>query len=253
MQVRHRILLNALAFAAAGTGAVASETVHHWSYSGATGPAHWASLEHDYAMCGKGKAQSPIAIETAHVRKQDLAPLVFDYKPAALHIINNGHSIQVNVPSGSILTIGEERYSLVQFHFHHPSEEQIDGKRSAMVAHLVHRDEQGHLAVVAVMLEPGSSNAMISTLWHNLPDTEGQESTPAEVTINPAELLPPVHDYFAFQGSLTTPPCSEGVRWFVLKAPVTLSAEELATFAKIYPANARNIQPLHRRVVLSSK
>jgi carbonic anhydrase len=251
MQVWHRALLSACVVVSAG--AFASETAHHWSYSGATGPTHWASLEPDYATCGNGKAQSPIDIETAHARKQDLAPLDFDYKPAPLHIINNGHTIQVNVPSGSTLTVGNDRYSLVQFHFHHPSEEQIDGKRSAMVAHLVHRDEQGHLAVVAVLLQPGGPSAMLSTLWHNLPATEGQEAAPTAVTINPADLLPAVRDYFAFPGSLTTPPCSEGVRWFVLKAPMTLSAEELATFAKIYPANARSIQPLHRRVVLSSK
>lgn len=251
MQVRHHVLLSAFALFSAGAGA--SETVHHWSYSGGTGPAHWASLEPDYAACGKGKAQSPIDIETAHVRQQDLAPLVFDYKPAALHIINNGHTIQVNVPSGSTLMVGGDRYGLVQFHFHHPSEEQIDGKRSEMVVHLVHRDEQGHLAVVAVLFQSGGPNATLSTLWHNLPATEGQESAPAEVTIDAAELLPAVRDYFTFPGSLTTPPCSEGVRWFVLKAPMTLSADELATFAKIYPANARSIQPLNRRAVLSSK
>jgi carbonic anhydrase len=250
MQVRYRVLLTAFALLSAAAGA--SDTVHHWSYSGETGPAHWASLEPDYASCGNGKAQSPIDIKTADVRKQDLPPLVFDYQPAALHIINNGHTIQVNVPSGSTLTVGGDRYSLVQFHFHHPSEEQIDGKTSEMVVHLVHKDEQGRLAVVAVLFQPGGPNATLATLWPNLPATEGPESAPANVTIDAAGLLPAVHDYFTFAGSLTTPPCSEGVRWFVLKAPMTLSAEELATFARIYPANARSIQPLNRRAVLSS-
>jgi carbonic anhydrase len=251
MKALHHAVIGA--FILASSGAAAAEAAHHWSYTGEGAPAHWASLEHDYAVCGVGHAQSPIDIETAQVRKQNLAPLVFDYKPGALHIIDNGHSVQVNVPAGSTLTVGGDRYSLVQFHFHHPSEELINGKRSAMVAHLVHRDDKGNLAVVAVLLTPGQANALVSTLWRNLPPAKGQEASPAGVTINPASLLPATHDYFTFPGSLTTPPCSEGVRWFVLKAPVTLSAGEIEAFAKIYPANARPPQPLNGRVVASNK
>jgi carbonic anhydrase len=251
MKIWHHAAIGALVLVSAG--AAASEAAHHWSYSGEGGPAHWGALEKDYAVCAVGHAQSPIDIETAKVRKQNLAPLVFDYKPGALHIINNGHSIQVNVPAGSTLTVGGDRYSLVQFHFHHPSEELVNGKRSAMVAHLVHRDSQGHLAVVAVLLDPGQSNATIATLWRNLPHAQGHEAVPAGVTVNPAGLLPATRDYYTFPGSLTTPPCSEGVRWFVLKTPARISGDELATFAKIYPANARPPQPLAGRVVAMNK
>jgi carbonic anhydrase len=252
MKNRHGALLGAIAcLSAAGA---AAETAHHWSYAGKTGPPHWAALEPDYAACGKGKTQSPINIATGQARKQDLPPLKFDYRPGALHIVDNGHTIQVNVPAGSTLTVGKDRYALVQFHFHHPSEETIDGKHFDMVAHLVHRDAAGHLAVVAVPLKNASAgSALIATLWHNLPHQKEHEDAPAKVTIDPAALLPASHSYYTYAGSLTTPPCSEGVRWFVLKSPVTISPGELATFAKIYPANARSAQPLNGRTVLASR
>jgi carbonic anhydrase len=230
----------------------AAETKHHWSYSGETGPSHWSALEPGYAACAKGDSQSPIDIQTAHVEQKALPPLHFNYKSSALHIVNNGHTIQVDVPAGSELTVGGDRYALVQFHFHHPSEETIDGKHYDMVVHLVHRDAKGHLAVVAVPLRSGKANELISTLWSNLPKAHGREATP-HVAIDAAGLLPQSHAYFAYTGSLTTPPCSQGVRWFVLKSPMTVSAAQLATFSHLYPGNARSVQPLHGRVVLSSR
>lgn len=251
MNIRSGAILGALAVIAAPV--LASEAGHHWAYSGATGPSHWASLEHEYATCGKGRGQSPIDIEKSRVRGQKLAPLVFNYKPSPLRIIDNGHTIQVNVAEGSTLRVGADRYTLVQFHFHHPSEEEVDGKRFAMVAHLVHRDSQGHLAVVAVPLQSGVANPAVATLWRNLPRREGHESAPAGVAIDAAGLLPASHAYYGFDGSLTTPPCSEHVHWFVLKSPMTLSAGQIATFAKLYPANARPVQPLNGRAVLSSQ
>ncbi len=238
--------------ALSSVAAVAAET-KHWSYSGNNGPPHWGELEPDYATCAKGKAQSPVDIETANVGQHALPPLQFSYKPAALHIINNGHTIQINVPSGSELVVGGEHYALAQFHFHQPSEEKINGKSFAMVAHLVHRDAQGHLAVVAVLLQPGQPNPLLSTLWRNLPPSAGHEQVTPHVAINTAELLPQSRGYYTYSGSLTTPPCSEGVRWFVLKAPMTLSTKQLATFSKLYRGNARSIQRLNGRVVLSSK
>lgn len=244
-------LLGALGLASVAGGA--SEPQHHWSYSGATGPSHGAALEPDYATCGKGQTQSPVDIETAAVHRQKLAPLLFDYKISPLRIVDNGHTIQGNVAEGSTLSVGGDRYALVQFHFHHPSEERINGKRFDMVAHLVHRDANGHLAVVAVPLRLGAPNPLLAKLWQNLPHAQGKESAPAGVTIDAAELLPHERGYFTYAGSLTTPPCSEGVRWFVLKSPMTLSAAQAATFAKLYPANARAVQPLHGRLVKSSQ
>jgi carbonic anhydrase len=251
MTARYGALFGILAFVALPAGA--SETGHHWSYSGDTGPSHWSQLEPDYAVCGTGKTQSPVNIETAHVQQQELPPLIFNYHPSTMRIVDNGHTVQVSVPPGDTLTVGDHRYTLVQFHFHHPSEEALDGKSFDMVAHLVHRDEQGHLAVVAVPLQKGAANPLLSTLWQNLPHERGHEAAPAGVAINAAALLPADLSYYTYTGSLTTPPCSESVRWFVLKSPMTLSADQVATFAKLYPANARVLQPLNGRAVLSSK
>jgi len=232
---------------------VAAEHAHHWSYSGSSGPSHWAALDHAFAGCAQGKAQSPVGIDTHHVVTQALPPIIFDYHPSALRIIDNGHTIQVNAGAGSAIKIGDDRYELVQFHFHHPSEEKIDGRASDMVAHLVHRDAQGRLAVVAVLLQQGRENPLIATLWHNHPRQLDHEEVIKGVSINPAALLPADRSYFSYAGSLTTPPCSEGVRWLVLKTPVTLSPAEVAAFAKKYPNNARPIQPLNgRRIVASS-
>jgi carbonic anhydrase len=225
----------------------ASESAHHWSYAGAEGPAHWG------ATCGTGKAQSPIDIHPAAAKSEMLPALAFNYRPGPLEIIDNGHSVQVNVAKGSTLVVGGVRFSLVQFHFHKPSEEAIDGRHFAMVAHIVHRDPQGHLAVVAVPLTAGAANPLIATLWRHLPKEKGRDVSPAGVTIDPSQLLPANHGYFTYVGSLTTPPCTEGVRWFVLRSPMTVSPEEITAFAKLYPANARPIQATNKREVLTSR
>jgi carbonic anhydrase len=149
--------------------------------------------------------------------------------------------------------VGDKHYQLKQFHFHHPSEEHINGKPQDMVAHLVHADPDGHLAVVAVLLKRGSANAMIQQIWDHLPQTEGMEEEVSGVEVNAAALLPPATAYYTFPGSLTTPPCSEHVTWFVLKTPAHISAEEVAAFAKLYPHNARPTQPLNGREVLESE
>lgn len=237
----------------ASTLVVASEEAHHWSYAGKTGPTHWAALEKDYDSCGIGKTQSPIDIRTSTVHASDLPDLAFDYQPSGLRIIDNGHTVQVNYAPGSFITVGDARYELQQFHFHHPSEEKVDGKAFAMVAHLVHKDAAGKLAVVAVPIVKGKENPLVATLWKHVPHEKAHEASVSGVTINAADLVPAKHAYYTFEGSLTTPPCSEGVRWFVLKTPATLSAAEIAAFAKLYPTNARPVQKLNGREVLSSK
>jgi carbonic anhydrase len=170
-----------------------------------------------------------------------------------LRLIDNGHTVQVNYAPGSSITVDGARYELVQFHFHKPSEEKIDGKAFDMVAHLVHKDAQGHLAVVAVPLAKGSENQLIATLWKNLPHEKEHEAKLDSVSINVADLLPSKRGYFTFEGSLTTPPCSEGVRWFVLKQPTSISAAEIAAFGKLYPMNARPVQSLNGREVRASR
>ena len=226
---------------------------HHWSYSGEGGPSHWADLDAKNAACRAGKVQSPIDIRTHDVHGGSLPALVFNYKPTPLHIVDNGHSIQVDVEPGSFLTIGGKTYQLVQFHFHHPSEERIDGKAADMVAHLVHRNSEGALAVVAVMLNPGKANDMVETLWSHLPKQKEHELDFAKLRINPAALLPSNHSYYTYTGSLTTPPCTEGVRWVVLKSPSSLSKREISTFAARYPNDARPVQPLNGREILATQ
>jgi len=236
----------------AGTMPALAES-HHWSYSGESGPSHWAELDAKNKACGTGKSQSPIDIRTQDIHKQTLPTLEFRYRASPLHLIDNGHSIQVNVDPGSSLKIGAKSYELVQFHFHHPSEERINGKRSKMVAHLVHRDSAGALAVVAVLLDAGKPNATVESLWNHLPKQKNHVMNFTGVRIDPAGLLPTDRSYFTYTGSLTTPPCSEGVRWFVLKSPSTLSSSEIATFAAHYPNVARPLQKLNGREVLATK
>jgi len=231
----------------------AGQKHHHWSYSGHDGPSHWGQLDSAYRVCETGKGQSPINIETKDVSPADLPPLVFNYRPVPLNIVDNGHTIQVNYEPGSALLVGGKRYELVQFHFHHPSEEVVDGKHFDMVAHLVHRDAAGQLAVVAAPLKVGRENPLLATLWSNLPKQGVHEPQMTKARINAGGLIPADHRYFAFSGSLTTPPCSEGVRWMVLKTPMEISKAQVAAFASRYSNNARPVQRLNGRHVLASK
>ena len=224
-----------------------------WTYSGATGPAKWGNLDKGFAECKLGQTQSPIDIPDASARKGDLPSLLFNYKPSPVKIIDNGHTIQVNYKPGSIFTVEGKPYELVQFHVHKPSEEKIDGKDHDMVAHLVHQGPGGKLAVIAVLLDAGRENALIKTLWDNLPREKGKENVVDAVSINAVDLLPPNKGYYTFAGSLTTPPCSADVTWFVLKTPVQVSAEEIARFARSYPMNARPVQPLNGRDIQATR
>jgi carbonic anhydrase len=224
---------------------------HHWSYSGKEGPEHWGDLEPEYATCKTGQHQSPIDIHDA--KKSDLPAIQFDYHAAPLRIINNGHSVQVNYSPGSFITVGGKRYELRQFHFHHPSEETIDGKHFEMVIHLVHADDSGNFAAVAVLLKMGAENPAIEALWSHLPKQAGPEQKFEDVRIDASGLLPSAHGYYTYAGSLTTPPCGENVTWYILRTPATISKEQAAAFARLYEHNVRPIQPLNGRVVLESK
>lgn len=222
----------------------------HWSYEGATAPAHWGDLSPDYSACKSGQEQSPINI--AKTVSAKLPPLEFKYLPSPLRLIDNGHTVQVNYAAGSYIVVGDRRYDLVQFHFHHPSEEEINGKHSDLVIHLVHKDADGHLAVVAVLFQEGASNAAVKEVVDHLPGGKEQEVS-SSATINAMDILPRNRSYYTFQGSLTTPPCTEGVTWFVLQTPSTLSQAELQALAKLYPHNARPVQSLNARTVKASE
>lgn len=241
-----------LAACAALAGApLAQHAGPHWGYEGSNGPDHWGALDKTFEACQAGHAQSPIDIRSA--KPADLPAIQFAYQPTPLHIINNGHTIQVNYAPGSFITVGDKRYQLKQFHFHHPSEERIDGKGFAMVAHLVHASDDGKLAVVAVLLDGGTANQAIATLWQHLPPHEGPEQKLDAVKFDATGLLPQNRAYYTFAGSLTTPPCTEGITWFVLRSPQGLSQEQADAFGKIYPHDARPVQPLNGREVMASK
>jgi carbonic anhydrase len=239
--------------ACAGVEAHAADAAGpHWSYSGETGPEHWGSEDPAFAMCGAGKHQSPIDIERSSVK--DLPELKFDYRDTALKVTDTGHSFQVNAASGSGgFTVGEDHYDFVQVHFHEPSEERVHGKQYAMVAHLVHKNAKGELAVVAVLIREGKVNEFLKPIFDNFPAKGSHETDVAGTTVNMGKLLPEHHGYYTFPGSLTTPPCSENVRWFVLKAPVEASAAQLQQFGARYVRNNRPTQPLNDRSIEESK
>jgi len=240
------------AIAGAASVGLAAEA-SRWSYAGATGPAKWAKLEKNFAACASGKTQSPIDIPDAEARKGDLSPLLFDYRPSPLRIIDNGHTIQINYAPGSTISVEGKRYELVELHFHKPSEEKISGKAHDMEAHLVHKGKDGKFAFVAVLLDEGKENALIKTLWSNLPQAKDKENVVDAVKINAIDLLPRDKGYYTFAGSLTTPPCSEDVKWFVLKTPTQISADEIARFARSYPMNARPVQDLNGRDIQATR
>jgi carbonic anhydrase len=177
----------------------------------------------------------------------------FDYKASPLDIIDNGHTIMINYSPGSFMSVGSKKYMLKQFHFHRPSEEKINGKGYEMTVHLVHADQAGQLAVVAVLLEKGEDNALIHELWNDLPKEKEKEEILNNIRVDAAGLLPADRGYYTFTGSLTTPPCSEEVTWYVLKHPVTVTASEIEQFSKLYRNDARPTQPVYDRVVLESK
>ncbi len=217
----------------------------HWDYEGAMGPENWGK---EFPTCGKGKSQAPLNITGPFQKVRfNLAP---DYKQGQLKIVNNGHTIQVNVASGSKIRIDGKPYDLVQFHFHRPSEEHLDGKPSAMVIHFVHKNLEGELAVLAVMLREGNENPGIKTLWTHAPKKEGAEVAPDDVMFNPANLLPKELDFFHYDGSLTTPPCTEKVKFYILKTQVNISKEQVTDFP--FKMNARPIQPTNGRPIYTN-
>jgi carbonic anhydrase len=245
------VLAEQMAAASHGAADAAAPVVHapHWDYQGAGGPESWGKLQAEFSKCSVGTRQSPIDIRDGV--KVQLDPVQFDYKPSGFRVIDNGHTVQVNVSSGNSIEVLGRRYDLVQFHFHRPSEERINGRQFDMVAHLVHKDIDGRLAVVAVLLDRGSIQPVVQTVWNNLPLEKG-EDVAAKVALDLNALLPADRSYFTYMGSLTTPPCSEGVLWMVMKNPVSISAEQINIFARLYPMNARPIQQVSGRLIKES-
>lgn len=216
----------------------------HWGYEGEAGPDHWGEVA---PLCKEGHEQSPVDLDAAptHGSKE----LRFHYQASKLDVVNNGHTIQVNVDPGSFIEVGEARYELAQFHVHTPSEHALHGRLLGGEVHLVHKDAQGHLAVVGVWLDEDSSQEhdALDALWSHLLTEPGEVKF--DDTVEPLRFLPSAHKAFHYRGSLTTPPCSEGVEWFVMEAPIKVSPAHLEAFARIFHHNNRPVQPLYGRAI----
>lgn len=225
----------------------------HWEYKGPTGPTHWSEVDEKFGTCSLGRTQSPIDLRSADAHPAALPEIEFNYQPSALKLIDNGHTVQVNYAPGSSITVAGKRYELLQFHFHKPSEERLNGKPYALVAHLVHKSAEGELAVVGVLMEAGQKRPVLHAVLDNLPAKKGAEVAVPGVAIDIGALLPENHGYYTFAGSLTTPPCSEGVTWYVMKTPVQVAAADIARFGHVYSMNARPVQSLNGRVVSVSQ
>jgi len=234
------------------TGGVQAGSGHssQWGYKGHEGPEKWATLSGEYATCGAGTRQSPIDLSKIGKVQASLEAIKFNYKPVATDIINNGHTIQLNYQPGSSITVADKTYDLLQFHFHSPSENTVSGKPFDMEMHLVHKSKDGDLAVVGVFIKQGKENPTLKPTWKNMPSKAGAHKMIAGVNLNASNLLPRNKAYSHFKGSLTTPPCSEGVNWFVMDEPIEVSTKQLAKFIDVIGLNARPVQNLNDRFVL---
>lgn len=221
----------------------------HWAYEGETGPAQWGQMKPAFNACAIGKRQSPIHIQSIDAAPGPAEPIEFHYSGSGGSVVNNGHTIQVDPKGQNHIRVRGSVYQLVQFHFHHPAEEKVNDKGFAMVAHLVHKNEAGQLAVVAVLMDVGANNPFLQKVWTRMPlDTHDRVPLPDDL-LDLNELLPTDQRYYQFMGSLTTPPCTEDVLWMVMKQPVTLGADQLRLFARLFPMNARPLQALNGRLV----
>ncbi|WP_420439557.1 carbonic anhydrase [Candidatus Palauibacter sp.] len=220
----------------------------HWGYEGDTGPEMWGGLDASFAVCDTGVEQSPVDLTAATpAGAGDGGGLDIEWQATEAEVVDNGHTIQVNMTGGSSIVLEGRRFALVQFHFHLPSEHTVDGTASPMEVHFVHAAEEGDLAVIGVLMEAGAADPTIQSLWEAIP---GPDESPAAVgALDPGALLPEGRGYFRYQGSLTTPPCSEVVSWVVMTESISVSQAQIDAFAALYPMNARPVQPLNGREI----
>lgn len=235
----------------AATDPACADDSTDWGYTGESGPDRWAELSPCFELCSSGREQSPVDFQAA--RPEKIRQIRFGYQPAPSRIINHGHSIQVNSDGQSNIEIGETSFILQQFHFHSPSEHAVKGRHSPMEMHMVHSSADGELAVVAVFLEIGEENDALAAVWDHFPAEPGPGHVDEELTVRTAALLPPSTTSYRYTGSLTTPPCTEGVRWIVLSDPLTVTQEQHETFRALFPDNSRPEQPLGDRQILTDR
>jgi len=253
-QVLHVLALGSIGTALGQTPAWAAEIGQPWGYGGETGPDHWGDLSPEFQVCGLGQAQSPIDLH--HPVPATLSPITLNYHPVPLTLLNNGHTIQVMIDGdargGNTLDLEGKRYTLRQFHFHHPSEHTVAGSVFPMELHLVHTHDDGSIVVLGVLIQAGRENPHLTPIWNAMPAHVSKAQTVPNVRMNPHDLLPPEGDTFRYFGSLTTPPCSEMVSWLVFQRPIQASRSQMDQFAQIFPNNARPVQPQNHRLVLES-
>lgn len=258
--LNRRQLLKLLGMSALGTSlsscvtSSAAATTINWGYIGKQGPEYWGKLSPDFQLCYVGKRQTPIDLQVASVKSanNNQKLLAINYQPSPLDVINNGKTIQIKYQPGSFIECDREIFELLQFHFHHPSEHSINGKLYDMELHFVHRHQTGNLAVIGVFFKAGAFNPNLQTIWDAMPEQEEEENTVKNTIINASQLLPAERRFLTYSGSLTTPPCSENVTWYVMENPVEVSPEQIDKFVHLFPHNNRPIQPLNERIVLES-
>ncbi len=233
-----------------GSGASSASGSAHWTYAGDAGATHWGDLDEAYVACAEGLHQSPIEVGSAV--PADIGNLTFAYQPGSASMVNNGHTVQVDITEAGGIVLDDHEYDLAQFHVHAPSEHTVSGRALAMEIHFVHKDADGKLAVVGVFVEEGTaSNPAANALVVGVPSESGATTELTE-PFDPTTLLPAAAGRAAirYDGSLTTPPCTEGVEWSVLNGTITMSAEQIETFKAAFPEpNARPVQPLNERTV----
>jgi len=221
----------------------------HWGYEGKHSPLHWGEMKEEFAMCSKGKMQTPINI--VPTQDVDIQALDFQYHTDATNVVNNGHTVQVNIASGSTVIIDGAEYELKQFHFHTPSENNINGEEYPLEAHFVHATKEGDLAVVAVMFKMGEENPILAKIWSKFPL---EQNKPVSIELSKTDIegiLPSNKEYYKFMGSLTTPPCSENVKWNVFKTTMSISKEQIKQFFNIFGhSNNRLLQDVNGRTIL---
>lgn len=250
MKTKLVLLVLAVMLSLAFTGMASASGQVHWSYEGDNGPAIWGSLSPEFAACSTGKEQSPVNIPADALANTDVLKL--SYEPSPLKIVNNGHTIEVEYEPGSTFDVSGATFTLSQFHLHSDSEHTLADQHLPMELHLVHKASDGRLAVIGVMVKAGAENAAWAPILNNAPAKEGEPQTIAGTTVNAADLLPADKSYYRYNGSLTTPPCSEPVNWFVMKNPVELSQAQIDQFRAIYSGNYRPVQQLNGRDFLSA-
>jgi carbonic anhydrase len=227
------------------TSAQAGGPPTEWGYEGPKDARHWGQLDPLFKTCSAGKRQSPINLDVSEVEKGGLKPIPFSYKAGAADVLNNGHTLQINVANSGTARFDGIEYRLVNVHFHTPSEEKINSMLSHMSAHFFHRAGDLKLAVVAVNFKLGKENAVLKPMFDNMPDKEGKKF--ALASFNPADILPADPTYFFYMGSLTEPPCTEDVKWYVMKTPLEISFAQLDAFKKLFRMNARYTQAINGR------